>query len=108
MEIATLGSSSWMSYASEGIKGLDDDDDVTNVYKNGGSNRECTEYNTDMPLLLNILKNLQIKLKITQRRFFQKWKSKNRPSICTQTRESLAPGKTKNTYMDTEEAHGDM
>jgi hypothetical protein len=37
-------------------------------------------------------------------------KQKSRPSICTQTnkRESLAPGKNKNTYMDTEEAHGDM
>jgi hypothetical protein len=49
-------------------------------------------------------------LKITQWRFFQKWKSKNRPSICTQTniRESLAPGKNKNKYMDTEEAHRDI
>lgn len=83
---------------------------VTNLYKNGGSNTDCTQYNSDMPLLLNILKKLQIKLKITQRRFFQKWKSKNRPSICTQTniRESLAPGRNKNTFMDTEKAHGDM
>jgi hypothetical protein len=82
---------------------------VTNVYKNGGSNTDCTGYNNDMSLLLNILK-LQIMLKITQRRFFQKWKSKNRPSICTQTniRESLAPGKNKNTVMDTEKAHGNM
>jgi len=83
---------------------------VSNVYKNGGSNTECTDNNTDTPLLLHILKKLQIKLKITQRRFFQKWKSKNRPIVCTQTntRESLAPGKNKNIFMDTEKAHGDM
>jgi hypothetical protein len=67
-----------MPYVPQEVKGLDDDDDddVTNVYKNCGSNTKCTQYNTDMPLLLNILKHLQIRLKITQRRFFQKWKSK--------------------------------
>jgi hypothetical protein len=27
MEIATLGSSLWMPYAPQGVKGLDDDDD---------------------------------------------------------------------------------
>jgi hypothetical protein len=27
VEIATPGSSSWMPYASQGVKGLDDDDD---------------------------------------------------------------------------------
>jgi len=26
MEIATLGSSSWMPYAPQGVKGIDDDD----------------------------------------------------------------------------------
>jgi hypothetical protein len=36
---------------------------VTNVYKYGGNNTACTEYNTDTPLVLKILKNLQIKLK---------------------------------------------
>jgi hypothetical protein len=70
LKIATLGRSSWMPYAPQGVKGLNDDDDndddVTNVYKNGGSNIKCTKYNTDKPLLLNKLKNLQIKLKITQ------------------------------------------
>lgn len=83
---------------------------VTNVYKNGGSNTDCTQYNTDTPLSLNILKKLQINFKITQRRFFQKWKSKNRPSICTQRniKESLAPGTNKNTFMDTVKAHGEM
>jgi hypothetical protein len=27
LEIATLGSSSWMPYAPQGVKGTDDDDD---------------------------------------------------------------------------------
>jgi len=27
LEIATLGSSSWMPYAPKGVKGFDDDDD---------------------------------------------------------------------------------
>lgn len=36
---------------------------VTNVYKCGGNNTECREHNTDTPLILKILKNLQIKLK---------------------------------------------
>jgi len=29
MEIATLGSSSWMPYALQGVKGTDDNDDET-------------------------------------------------------------------------------
>jgi hypothetical protein len=28
LEIVTLGSSSWMPYAPQGVKGTDDDDDV--------------------------------------------------------------------------------
>jgi hypothetical protein len=83
---------------------------VTNANKNGGKNTKCTEDNIGTPLLQNLLKNLQIKLKTTQRRFFQKWKNKKRRGIFTQTniRVSSAPRKKKNTFMDIEKAHGDM
>jgi len=33
MEIATFGSSSWMTYAPQGVKGLDDDETIDNSGK---------------------------------------------------------------------------
>jgi hypothetical protein len=33
-EIAMSGSSSWMPYAPQGVKGLDDDDDMDTIQKN--------------------------------------------------------------------------